>query len=59
MVRVKVKIMQCILVQQINKVISVVIEMSYCIVVLLHSGEVYAFGNGNHGQLGQGNNKIW
>lgn len=27
--------------------------------VLLHSGEVYTFGNGNHGQLGQGNNKVW
>ena len=26
--------------------------------VLLHSGDVYVFGNGNHGQLGQGNNKI-
>ena len=27
--------------------------------VLLHSGELYTFGNGNHGQLGQGNNKVW
>ena len=27
--------------------------------VLLHTGEVYTFGNGNHGQLGQGNNKVW
>lgn len=27
--------------------------------MLLHSGEVYMFGNGNHGQLGQGNNKPW
>ena len=27
--------------------------------VLLHSGEVYTFGNGNHGQLGQGSNKVW
>ncbi|XP_019862398.1 PREDICTED: E3 ubiquitin-protein ligase MYCBP2-like, partial [Amphimedon queenslandica] len=25
--------------------------------LLLHSGDVYVFGNGNHGQLGQGNNK--
>lgn len=25
---------------------------------LLHTGEVYTFGNGNHGQLGQGNTKI-
>lgn len=28
-------------------------------VVLLHTGEVYAFGNGNHGQLGQGNTNVW
>jgi len=26
--------------------------------VLLHSGEVYVFGNNNHGQLGQGNTKL-
>ena len=26
-------------------------------VILLYSGEVYAFGHGKHGQLGQGNNK--
>ncbi|KAL5460457.1 hypothetical protein EMCRGX_G033908 [Ephydatia muelleri] len=25
--------------------------------ILLHSGDVYVFGNGIHGQLGQGNNK--
>ena len=29
------------------------------IALLLHTGEVYMFGNGNHGQLGQGNNKPW
>ena len=28
-------------------------------VVLLHSGEVFTFGNNNHGQLGQGHTKPW
>ena len=27
--------------------------------VLLHSGEVFTFGNNNHGQLGQGHTKPW
>ena len=40
------------------------IEVSDCyvlssIVVLLHSGEVFTFGNNNHGQLGQGHTKPW
>ena len=29
------------------------------VVVLLHSGEVFTFGNNNHGQLGQGHTKPW
>lgn len=32
--------------------------LSLSTAVLLHSGEVYVFGNNNHGQLGQGNNKV-
>ena len=27
--------------------------------VLLHSGDVYTFGNNNHGQLGLGHTKPW
>ena len=29
------------------------------LVILLHSGEVFTFGNNNHGQLGQGHTKPW
>ena len=29
------------------------------VVVLLHSGDVYTFGNNNHGQLGLGHTKPW
>ena len=31
--------------------------VSLLLVVLLHNGEVYAFGNNVHGQIGQGNTK--
>ena len=43
----------------VNSVSLVTDFVSLFLALLLHTGEVYMFGNGNHGQLGQGNNKVW